>query len=80
MDDRESVLGCRKLLEREGIFAGGSSGSLVAALEKLLPTLSANANVVTVLPDRGERYLDTVYDEQWVGKLPPGPIAYHATN
>lgn len=80
VDDRESVLGCRKLLEREGIFAGGSSGSLVAALEKLLPTLSANANVVTVLPDRGERYLDTVYDEQWVGQLPPGPTVYHATN
>ncbi|WP_341278633.1 2,3-diaminopropionate biosynthesis protein SbnA [Paenibacillus sp. FSL H8-0537] len=72
VNDRESVQGCRKLLEREGIFAGGSSGSLVAALQKLLPTLPPAANVVTVLPDRGERYLDTVYDERWVEQLPQG--------
>lgn len=71
VDDRESVLGCQKLLEREGIFAGGSSGSLVAALEKLVPTLRPSAKVVTVFADRGERYLDSVYDEQWVNQLPP---------
>lgn len=71
IDDRESVLGCRKLLEREGIFAGGSSGSLVAALEKLVPTLPPSAKVVTILPDRGERYLDSVYNEEWVDQLPP---------
>ena len=69
VDDLESVEGCLTLLQREGIFAGGSSGSIVAALKKLLPTLPSGARVVTVLPDRGERYLDSVYDEQWVHKL-----------
>ncbi|MBP1999964.1 cysteine synthase A [Paenibacillus shirakamiensis] len=70
VNDRESVQGCQKLLEREGIFAGGSSGSLVAALEKLVPTLPASSNVVTVFADRGERYLDSVYDDRWVDQLP----------
>jgi hypothetical protein len=26
--------------------------------------------VLTVLPDRGERYLDQVYDDDWVARLP----------
>lgn len=70
VNDRESVEGCYRLLEKEGIFAGGSSGSIIAALTKLIPNLPKNARVVTVLPDRGERYLDSVYDEEWVKKLP----------
>lgn len=68
-DDLESVEGCRRLLQTEGIFAGGSSGSIVAALQKLLPRLPASSRVATVLPDRGDRYLDNVYDERWVNHL-----------
>lgn len=67
--DLESVEGCRELLDREGIFAGGSSGSIIAALKKLLPSFRPSSTIVTVLPDRGDRYMDTVYDEQWVNKL-----------
>lgn len=69
VNDWESVLGCRDLLGKEGIFAGGSSGSIVAGLKKILPQLPPQARVLTLLPDRGERYLDSVYDEQWVEKL-----------
>jgi 2,3-diaminopropionate biosynthesis protein SbnA len=70
VDDAESARGCRALLRTEGIFAGGSSGSIVAALQKLLPTLPSTARVLTLFPDRGERYLDTVYDDEWVSHLP----------
>ncbi|MBD2870544.1 2,3-diaminopropionate biosynthesis protein SbnA [Paenibacillus sp. IB182493] len=69
VNDLESAEGCRELLAREGIFAGGSSGSIVAALRKLLPSFRPSSTVVTVFPDRGDRYMDTVYDEQWVNKL-----------
>ncbi len=67
--DRESVDGCNLLLEQEGIFAGGSSGSVIAALQKLLPTLPPAARIAIILPDRGDRYLDTVYDPDWVQQL-----------
>lgn len=70
VSDREAVAGCRDLLAKEGIFAGGSSGSVVAALQKLLLRLRPPVRIVTVLPDRGERYLDTVYDDGWVARLP----------
>lgn len=70
VNDWESVQGCRALVAYEGIFAGGSSGSIVAAIEKLLPTLPPSSRVVTLLPDRGDRYLNMVYDDEWVAKLP----------
>jgi N-(2-amino-2-carboxyethyl)-L-glutamate synthase len=63
--DVEATQGCRDLVEREGIFAGGSSGAVVAGLRKVLPDLSSSCRVVTLLPDRGERYLDTVYSAEW---------------
>jgi N-(2-amino-2-carboxyethyl)-L-glutamate synthase len=69
VNDYESALGCRRLLETEGIFAGGSSGSIIAALHKLLPSLPNGSRVVTLFPDRGERYLDLVYDDEWLKKL-----------
>jgi len=69
VNDAESVQGCRDLLLREGMFAGGSSGSVIAGIEKLIPTLPEGARIVTLFPDRGERYLDTVYDDQWMANL-----------
>ncbi|HEY9710322.1 MAG TPA: pyridoxal-phosphate dependent enzyme, partial [Oculatellaceae cyanobacterium] len=69
VDDLESVQGCRDLVTREGIFAGGSSGSVIAAIQKLLPTFPKPYRVLTLFPDRGERYLDLVYDNAWVAQL-----------
>jgi cysteine synthase len=61
VDDDDAIAGCHRLLAYEGILAGGSSGSIVAALDRLVPRLTPDARVVTLLPDRGERYLDLVY-------------------
>ena len=68
--DRESVQGCRDLVAAEGLLAGGSSGSVIAAITKLQPTFPRPYRVLTILPDRGERYLDLVYDDEWVAHLP----------
>ncbi|SCY90807.1 2,3-diaminopropionate biosynthesis protein SbnA [Rhizobium sp. NFACC06-2] len=66
VNDFESVEACRLLVREEGLLAGGSSGSVIAAIQKLAPQLPSNAVVVTVLPDRGERYLDSVYNPDWL--------------
>lgn len=66
VSDLECVVGCRQLVARESILAGGSSGAVVAALERLQDTIPEGANCVLIFPDRGERYLDTVYDDEWV--------------
>jgi cysteine synthase A len=66
VDDADCVAGCHLLLEREAIIAGGSSGGLVAALSRIAPSLSETDRVVVLLMDRGERYLETIYDREWV--------------
>lgn len=69
VNDLESIQGCQDLLGKEGIFAGGSSGSVIAAIRKLLPEIPFGSRIVTVLPDRGDRYLDTVYDDEWAHEV-----------
>ncbi len=67
--DAESTAGCRRLLATEKVFGGGSSGAVIAGLEHLVARLQQPARIVTLLPDRGERYLDLVYDDDWVAAL-----------
>lgn len=69
VEDVDSALGCRRLAATEGILAGGSAGAVIAALDRLLPRLGVGERVVTLLPDRGDRYLDTVYDDAWLTTL-----------
>ncbi len=64
--DVDCIHGCRKLLKREAILAGGSSGAVISALERVRHEIPDGANVVVILADRGERYLDTVYSDEWV--------------
>lgn len=69
VDDVAAALGCRRLLSAEGIFAGGSSGSVVAAIDQLLPRLPRPSRIVALFPDRGDRYLDVVYDDAWLDRV-----------
>lgn len=64
--DLDCVVGCHHLLRRESILAGGSSGAIVMAIDQVRDLIPAGSTVVALLPDRGERYLDTIYCEGWV--------------
>lgn len=64
--DLDCVVGCRRLAEREAILAGGSSGGVMAAVNRLQDRIPPGSTCVAVLPDRGERYLDTIFDDDWV--------------
>jgi cysteine synthase A len=66
VDDVDAALGCRELLIAEGIFAGGSTGAVVSAIGRSLPRLPAPCRVVAIFPDRGDRYIDLVYDDDWL--------------
>jgi N-(2-amino-2-carboxyethyl)-L-glutamate synthase len=67
VDELETINHCKKLLKNYSIFAGGSSGSVFAAINKYFKgrTLKDKINVVTIFPDKGERYCNTVYSEEW---------------
>ena len=72
----EAVAACRELLETHGLFAGGSSGTVYAAVKRYAPRLArwgfVGARRPTVLflcADRGAAYLDTVFDPTWTMRL-----------
>ena len=56
VDDGEAFAATRALARREGIVAGSSSGGALAAALKAIRA-GLRGNVVTLFPDRGERYL-----------------------
>lgn len=66
VSDLDCIVGCRRLVQREAILAGGSSGGVVMAVEHMRDAIPAGATCVAILPDRGERYLDTIYADDWV--------------
>lgn len=68
ISDLECVVGCRRLVRTEAILAGGSSGAVLSALEQVKGEIAPGSTCVLILPDRGERYLDTIYSDDWVSK------------
>lgn len=56
VSDAEALHAVRVLGASEGIIAGSSSGAALAGVLKFLPQINTASNVVTLFPDRGERY------------------------
>ncbi len=64
--DKDSFLWARRLARMEGIFAGGSAGTAMAAAAQVLPELTAQDLMVVFIPDTGLRYLSKVYNSEWM--------------
>ena len=65
--EQDTVRTCRTM-QRNGFLFGGSTGSVVSgALGWLAEHAPAgDLTAVAIAPDLGERYLDTIYDDEWV--------------
>ncbi|HSM13508.1 MAG TPA: cysteine synthase family protein [Thermoanaerobaculia bacterium] len=66
VSDREAFLAARELARTEAIFAGGSSGAALWGVRRLVSRLAGTARVVTLFPDSGNRYLSTIYSDDWM--------------
>ena len=64
--DNDTFLTCRALAKYEGILTGGSTGANVITALHLSQQLNADKQIVCISADSGERYLDTVYNDQWL--------------
>lgn len=65
--DKDGAIMARKLSREEGLFVGWSSGSAVhGALEYAREHLKEGDLMVILLPDHGTRYLNKVYNDQWM--------------
>jgi len=67
--DRDSFRCTRELAQSEAIFAGGSSGAALWGVRQLAARLEAEgspARIATLFPDSGNRYLSTIYNDDWL--------------
>jgi len=70
MEDEAAYEMTRRLASEEGIFAGISSGAAVAGAARIAKDMKSGT-VVTILPDRGDRYLSTMLFRAACAKCPP---------
>jgi len=70
MQDEEAFSTARRLASEEGIFAGISSGAAVAGALRVAGAMKSGT-VVTLIPDRGDRYLSTMLFRAACAKCPP---------
>jgi cystathionine beta-synthase len=66
VDDATSFYWARRLVREEGILAGGSSGTALAAALSYARRLTAEDVVVVILPDTGRGYLSKQYNDTWM--------------
>ncbi|HPW17838.1 MAG TPA: cysteine synthase family protein [Candidatus Aminicenantes bacterium] len=75
IDDRTAFQMTRRLANVEAIFAGGSSGAAVWASLEVARRAGPKARIVTILADSANRYLSTIYNDDWLrqkfGDWPP---------
>ena len=63
--DKEALETCNIVLKKEGVLAGSSSGTLIAAAIKYCKEQKIKKNVVTLVCDAGDKYLRKVYNDSW---------------
>jgi len=64
--DAESLLTAREVLLREGVLAGSSSGTLIAAALRYCREHSEPKRVVTFVCDSGNKYLSKMFNDYWM--------------
>jgi cystathionine beta-synthase len=66
ISDEESFGTARELLRAEGILAGSSTGTLLAAALRYCREQTARKRVVSFVCDTGTRYLSKLYNDNWM--------------
>ncbi|KRB11070.1 pyridoxal-phosphate dependent enzyme [Lysobacter sp. Root690] len=66
INDKESFLTARELLEKEGILGGSSTGTLLAAALKYCREQTTPKKVLVFVCDTGNKYLSKMYNDYWM--------------
>lgn len=66
VSDKDSFNMSRRLAREEGIFSGGSTGTVLFAALKVAKELDGDSVVVFTVCDTGERYLSKHHSDEWM--------------
>ncbi|AIC93105.1 PLP-dependent cysteine synthase family protein [Shouchella lehensis] len=66
LNDDEAFLATNFLAKEEQVFGGNSSGSVYVVAQWLAKQVKAGTNIVVIFPDRGDRYVNTVYNSNYI--------------
>jgi len=66
ISDQESFSAARELLKKEGLLAGSSSGTLLAAALKYCQEQTESKKVVSFACDTGNKYLSKCFNDFWL--------------
>jgi cystathionine beta-synthase len=66
ISDKEAFQVQRELLEKEGVIAGSSTGTLLAAALKYCQAQTSPKRVVTIVGDTGNKYLSKSFNDAWL--------------
>jgi cysteine synthase A len=66
VSEEDTIRMCHEVAGEQGLIVGGSTGSVLAAIRQLDDAISPGASVVAVSADFGDKYLDTIYNRDWV--------------
>ncbi len=79
LSDHEAFAATRALAREQKLFAGNTSGSVYRVLTEMARRAAPGTTIVGILPDRGDRYVDTIYrDEYWAERGLSGPLPARA--
>ena len=72
--EEKTVETCLSFVRDHHLLVGGSTGTVLAAVQQLASEFKPGETIVAISADLGDKYLDTVYDPVWVESV----IAQHA--
>jgi cysteine synthase A len=69
VNEAKTVEACLSFVRDYHLLVGGSTGTVLAAIQQLAPEFRRSDTIVAISADLGEKYLDTIYDPAWVEKV-----------
>lgn len=65
ISEEDAIQMCHSLA-KNGLLLGGSSGTVLSAVQQLAVHIPRGSCVVAIAPDMGDRYMDTIYNPSWI--------------